>query len=237
MRATLILTAVELEAATLARALELPRLAEGPGVFGRGAVRVAVVGLRARLLAERWPALAAGLDRPLVVSAGVCGALDPSLAPGALVVPGRLVGPDGESPEVSADHHRLAMAVAPSAATGCLATSREVVPTPRDKATLFARTGAVAVDMESSLIAEAAAGAGLPAIAVRGVSDAAHQSLPAELAGLVTAEGRLRIAGAAALLARPRVVPRALELRRATHDALRAVAAVLAGLTAAPVAD
>jgi adenosylhomocysteine nucleosidase len=151
-------------------------------------------------------------------------------------VPASLAGPDGESPEVSADHHRLAAALAPWAATGCLVTSRAVVPTPRDKAALFARTGAVAVDLESSLIAAAAAEAGLPAIAVRGVSDAAHQSLPVELAGLVTAEGRLRMAGAAALLARPRVVPLALELRRATREALRAVAAVLAGLTAAPAA-
>src|SRR5678815_958224 len=46
--------------------------------FGAGDVRVAVIGLRAGLLPTRWPALLTGLADPLVISAGVCGGLDPA---------------------------------------------------------------------------------------------------------------------------------------------------------------
>ena len=58
MSRILILTAVELEARALARHLELPALPSLPfPAFGRGTLRLAPVGLRAALLAERWPAL------------------------------------------------------------------------------------------------------------------------------------------------------------------------------------
>ena len=86
MVAILVLTAVELEARALARALSLPLLPSlSFPAFGRGTLRVAPVGLRAGLLAARWTALVAASDRPLVVSAGVCGGLDPDLRVGDLV--------------------------------------------------------------------------------------------------------------------------------------------------------
>ena len=92
-----------------------------------------------------------------------------------------------------------------------------MIATPEAKAALFARTGAVAADMESSVILAAAAGAR----ACRPSSSAQsptppHDALPPELIRLVTPEGRLRVAGAVALIAHPAVVPRAIELRRAT---------------------
>ena len=232
VRPTLICTAVELEAQALARALELPPVSSlAVPAFGAGDVRVAVIGLRAGLLPTRWPALLTGLANPLVISAGVCGGLDPALASGDLVLPESVLGPAGELANVTPGHHRAAAAVAPSALTGRLITTREVIATPEAKATLFARTGAVAADMESSMILAAAASAGLPSLVVRAVSDAAHDVLPPELIRLVTPEGRLRVAGAVALFARPAVLPRAIELRRATRRALGKVALLLAALT------
>src|SRR6185369_8075330 len=140
--------------------------------------------------------------------------------------------PAGELANVTPSDHRAAAALAPSAPTGRLITTREVIATPEAKAALFARTGAVAADMESSVILAAAAAAGLPSLVVRAVSDAAHDTLPPELIRLVTPEGRLRVAGAAvALIAHPAVVPRAIELRRATQRALGKVALLLAALT------
>ena len=81
MSGILILTAVELEAAGLARQLELPALPRlaYPG-FGRGSTRIVPVGLGAGLLSARWAAGVNGLADPLVISAGVCGGLDPRLA-------------------------------------------------------------------------------------------------------------------------------------------------------------
>jgi adenosylhomocysteine nucleosidase len=230
----LILTAVELEARALARQLELPAITSLPfPAFGRGDLRVAPVGLRAGLLSSRWPAITAGLDRPLVISAGVCGALAPDLQAGDLVLPESVIGPSAERLNVTPTAHARATGLAGAARRGTLATSREVVATAEAKAALFARTGAVAVDMESSVILAHAAGAGCPTLVVRGVSDAAGESLPPELIGLVTEAGKLRTARALALtLTRPRVLPRALALRQATRRALTAVARFLATFAA-----
>ena len=112
-------------------------------------------------------------------------------------------------------------------------TSREVAATAEAKAALFASSGAVAVDMESSVILAHAAAAGCPALVVRGVSDTAGESVPLELVDLMTPEGRLRPVRALALtVTRPRLLPRALALRQATRRALGAVARVLAAIAA-----
>jgi len=232
VRPILICTAVELEAQALARALGLPALSSlAVPAYGSGDVRVAVIGLRASLLPTRWPALLAGLADPLVISAGVCGGLDPALAAADLVLPDSVLGPAGELTDLASSHHRAAVVLAPSAATGRLVTTRKVIGTPEAKAALFAQSGAVAADMESSVILAAAAAAGLPALVVRAVADAAHDALPPELTRLVTPEGRLRVGGAVALIARPAVVPRAIEFHRVTRRALAKVAALLAALT------
>ncbi len=233
MKPVLILTAVELEARALARELELPSLrAFSFPAFGRGMGRLAPVGLRAGLCGSRWATLLDGLDHPLIVSAGLCGGLDPRLHPGDLVIPDRVIGASGELHPIAAAHHRAAVTRAGgSACTGPLVTTREVVATPEAKAALFVASGAVAADMESAVIVARAVAAGCPALVVRGVSDSAGQGLPAELTHLVTPEGRLRLARALVLgVTRPATLPRALGLGRRTRQALAAVARVLAAL-------
>lgn len=112
--------------------------------------------------------------------------------------------------------------------TGTLVTVPEVAATPEAKAKLRAATGAVAVDMESSLILRAALEAGCPGLVLRGVSDDASDGLPPELAALLTAEGRvLKARAAEAVLRHPAILPRALKLRRVTRGALAAVADAL----------
>ena len=228
----LILTAVELEAATLARHLELSVL---PGLpfrgFGRGHVRLAPIGPGAGRLAERWPVLLAGLDRPLVVSAGVCGGLDPALRTGDVVVPDQVLSPGGDRFD-----RDLAMAGAGTPASrGRLVTVRQVVETPADKAALRARTGGVAVDMESADIADAATRACLPWTVVRGVSDAAGETVPRALLGLMGTDGRLRLAHLGVLrLGRPQNLLRALGLARGTRLALSGVGRILAELAVLP---
>jgi adenosylhomocysteine nucleosidase len=224
----LILTAVDVEARALARALELPRLSLFPfPAFGRPNVRIAAVGVGATLCETRWPALCEGLLSPLVVSAGVCGGLDPRLGAADLVIPGRVLGPTGEVHEIGFASDRVA------ATGGVLVTTRDVVSTPAAKAALRAASGAVAVDMESAFIVACAAASGCRAIVVRAVSDHAGERLPPELVSLVTGTGGLRIARALALFGtRPGLVPRAIALGRRTRRALRAVAPALAALAA-----
>ena len=233
MQPILILTAVDLEARALARALELPPLPSSPFLaFGRGSVRVAPVGVRACLCESRWAGLLEGLDRPLVISAGVCAGLDPRLGPGDLVIPARVMGPTGELQPVAAAHHQRAAGCAPTTVcTGPLITTRDVVGTPEAKASLHARSGAVAADMESAFIVARATAADCPALVVRAVWDGAGERLPLELVRLVTPHGSLRFTRALALaVTRPSVLPRAFTLRRRTDQALRAVAGVLAAL-------
>ncbi|HXJ85135.1 MAG TPA: hypothetical protein VMS64_41390 [Candidatus Methylomirabilis sp.] len=228
----LILTAVELEARALARELELPHLRDlSFPAFGRGPVRLAPVGLRAALCESRWGPLLDGLGAPLVVSAGLCGALDPRLQPGDLVIPERVIDMAGVALALDPGHHRAALAGAPIAWTGSLVTTREVAATPEDKAALFGRAGAVAVDMESAVIVAQAARSGYHSLVVRGVSDDARQTLPPELIRLVTPEGRLRLTGAVALtVTRPAMLSDAFGLRQRTRLALGAVAGALAGM-------
>jgi adenosylhomocysteine nucleosidase len=231
--AILILTAVELEARALARALCLPSLSSLPfPAFGRGTVLVAPVGLRAALLGSRWTALVSASDHPLVVSAGVCGGLDPALRAGDLVLPDIVINDAGLRLSVTGTvAQRAAAAGGAPAQGGWLATSSRVAATPGAKAALRAATGAVAVDMESAAILEAAAARGCPSLVVRAVSDDARETLPDELMRLVRTDGGLRGRGLLSL-ARPRVLARALQIRRSTRQALATVAGSLARLAA-----
>jgi len=231
--AILVLTAVEFEARALARALRLPRLKTFSfPAFGDSRFRLAPVGLAASSLPARFPALLEGLDHPLVVSAGVCGALDPEVRCGFLVLPETVIGRLGERYGASVAHHRHHVAALSERgmrfAIGALATVPEVVATPEAKAKLRETTGAVAVDMESAIILRAAVEAGCPGLVLRGISDDAGESLPPELTALIATEGRvLKARAAEAVLRHPTIVPRAIKLQRATQRALEMVAEAL----------
>lgn len=237
MTGILVLTAVELEARALARELELRRVPGHPfsayePSSNRPRLRLAPVGVRAALLPDRWSALVAGLQGPLVISAGVCGALAPELGVGDLVIPESVLGPGGERLNVTPGAHRAAVSAAGHACTGCLLTSAELVATPEAKAARWAETGAWAVDMESAAIVAWASRQGCPSLVVRAVADPAGQHVPAELIDLLTPEGKLRTRRALALvLSRPTAIRHALALRGATRRALNSVARLIAALT------
>ena len=231
--AILVLTAVELETRALARGLSLSPL---PSVsfpaFGRGPLRVAPVGIGAGRLRERWAALVGDSERPLVVSAGVCGALDPALEVGDVVLPDSVIDRAGTRLAVTATaRQRAAAAGGGPTASGVMVSSSRVVTTPEAKAALRAKTGGVAVDMESAAIVAAAAAHGCGSLIVRGISDDARASLPEELLALVDADGHLR-GGRLLALARPHLFAAALRLRRASRHALGNVAGSLARLVA-----
>ncbi len=215
------LTAVDVEARGLARHLGLERV---PGrdwpAFRGGHLEVACVGPRAARLDER---LADDEPPPsLVVSAGACGALAPTLAVGDLVVPEAVV----------AGGERLNLGRVPGlAASGVLLTVVSVIDTPAAKARLWVETGALAVDMESGPIVAWARRRGAAVAVVRGVSDTAREAVPADLAGLVEPGGRVRTAAALrAVLARPRAAADAIALGRGAAAALRSVAWALGTL-------
>ena len=213
-----VFTAVDLEAASLARHLGLARVVgdEWPH-FSAGALELVGVGPGARYLGPRTARLA---PPSLVVSAGVCGALSPDLVEGDLVVPETVLGTGGT---------RYATAgVAGLARAGTLLTVAEVVTTPAAKARLWVATAALACDMESAPILEWARARGVPAAVIRGVSDTADRGVPGDLAAVVEPDGRVRTARAVrAVIARPRALADAMTLRSGTNAALKAVAKAL----------
>lgn len=150
-----------------------------------------------------------------LLSFGLAGGLDPALGPGAVLVP-RAVLLDAERWEADG----ALMARLGGATPGVLYGGGQVVASAAAKAALHARTGAVAVDLESAAVARVARQHGLRFAVLRAVCDGAGRDLPR--AALVALDGAGRIGGlrvAAAALARPWQVP---ELVRLAGDAARA---------------
>jgi adenosylhomocysteine nucleosidase len=217
VRPVLVLTAIDVEARGLARYLALPRvLSSDFPHFAAGALEIACVGLRAGHIAR------AERCRPasLVISAGTCGALAPALVAGNLVVPETVLGPAGV---------RYTTAALPgNPATGTLITVSDVVQSGAQKTRLWLESGALAVDMESAPIMAWAHARGVMGAVVRAVSDTSERGVPADLAAVVAADGRVRtLRAVTAALSRPRAAADAMALRTTTTAALKVIAQAL----------
>ena len=186
-------------------------------------VRVVVTGMGAAP-AERHAAAAIADGAVAAIAAGFCGALDPTLGLGDVIVPQRVV--DAVTGEAFAcDASLTAGAGRPH---GTLVTAARVVGNPAARASL----DGVAVDMESAGVARACARAGVPFAAVRAVTDRAGDVLP-DFAGVVDDTGRVhRMAMARRLVMHPAEIAAWTRLARGASAARRglvpAVTAMLA---------
>jgi len=112
-----------------------------------------------------------------VVSFGLCGALDPTLKVGDLVI-GEAVADADDSFEADAAWAARIAVLLPEAKVGRFARAERPVASAAEKAELRQRTGAIAVDLESFPVARLARWFGVPFAVVRAVSDAADRALP-----------------------------------------------------------
>jgi adenosylhomocysteine nucleosidase len=138
-----------------------------------------------------------------LMSFGFAGALDPSLRPGDLILPESVHF--GHSLEVDLnwrDRLRQRLPGHLRIADGVLAASRKVMTSTIAKHELAQATGACAVDMESGAVAEVAAHAGLPFLAIRAISDPAEFSPPPVLLDAVRQDGSADLARLLPLLLR-----------------------------------
>ncbi|HHQ49684.1 MAG TPA: hypothetical protein ENK19_12480, partial [Acidobacteria bacterium] len=127
-----------------------------------------------------------------LVSWGSAAGLDPTLEPGTVILPERILpdaGPPLEAhrPWLSAIMEALVPTVPHR--SGDLAETPKVLADPAAKIELGRRTGAVAADMESAAVARVAIEAGVPWIAVRAIADPAGQALPAAVLDAVGEDG------------------------------------------------
>jgi adenosylhomocysteine nucleosidase len=152
-------------------------------------------------------------DVDAMISTGLCGALDPALRVGDIVVFGE------KTIETQAPHVK-----------GAVHTLDHVAFSAAEKHSLRNQTAAIAVDMESAAIQRKAAEWELPFLCVRAVSDRAEDTLPLDFNGYRNRQGnfsRTRIALAA--MARPfTLMPQLIEFDRNCRKAADALGDFLA---------
>jgi len=172
--------------------LERSWLTSTPG-GARPTVEVCGVGAAgARRAAERLVDL--GVNA--LASWGMAAGLDPHFAPGAVVIPARVIGSrlHGHTPDIL--WRRRLLERLGHAVTVCgdpLADAPKILDTGDAKAAIFERTGAAAADMESAAVAQVAAEHELPLLVIRVILDTATVTLPGGLGRVIDETGRVRV--------------------------------------------
>ena len=186
-------------------------------------VAVACSGARpAQARAETARLIARGAEG--LVSFGLAGGLAPPAASGDLVLADAVVLPEGA--RITTDsawrHHLLvALRAAGRPHLAAVAGSDRLLTTVAAKRALFEATGALAVDMESHVVATAAAAAGRPFVVIRAIADRHDQALPGAAAVALGPSGEVRLrALTRALLERPGDLPALLRLAGQSGRAL-----------------
>jgi adenosylhomocysteine nucleosidase len=217
-----VIAALELEAGLLRQALP------------PGAALIQVSG-PGRERAEAAARDALGHGAQALVSWGLAGGLDAAATTGSVLLPERVLAADGSWDTDPVWRRRLADALDASfrVLAGALYSATGVVTEVQAKRELAARSGAIAVDMESAGIARVAAAAGLAFVALRVVADGPADCLPHGVEQLVTAGGRTRLAGLPAMLVSPRRLGLLVGLGRSSRRA-RGVLGQVAAQLAAP---
>ena len=143
--------------------------------------------------------LAAALDRAIgkdcrgLVSFGVAGGLSPELASGICIVGSAILSEESRHATDEAWSRNLLQTI-PGAIPGTIVGAQAAIIQPYEKRALFLKTRAIAVDMESHVVASAAAALGLPMVAVRVIIDPAMHKLPKSALAAVRPNGKINIA-------------------------------------------
>jgi adenosylhomocysteine nucleosidase len=219
-----IITAMRVEARCIT-SLRLPfneriSLGESAAIWlcgmGEKAAREAAEGLRK-----------SGADA--LMSFGFAGALDSSLRPGHLILPESIHAGHLLQVDLSwRDSLRQRLPDHLNVIGGVLAASGKMLTSGIAKRELAQATGACAVDMESGAVAEAAAYAGLPFLAIRAISDPVDFSPPPVLLDAVRPDGSADLARLLPLLVRRSLAVGTLfRLARGSRAACAALSAVV----------
>ena len=214
-----------------------------------GWVVVAGGGDAARLERELEAAVERGGVRA-VLSCGVAGALDPALKAGDVVL-GSLFSGEGRSPGLQGAapttldpglrrgtlEEWLARHL-PDAHRGCIIGADSIIASAPEKAVLYAKTDAIAVDMESHIAARVAERHSLPFAILRAISDSADHALPpAALVGMKP-DGGVALGAVLASLARdPRQLPALIRTGRDANAGFKAIAQAVGTINCRLLAD
>ncbi|MGA2232903.1 MAG: hypothetical protein ABSH22_18540 [Tepidisphaeraceae bacterium] len=194
-----------------ALAMEARAIRRGVKGSSLGVPAALVVGIRAVRLKQS----AIG-DFKCIIMAGLGGGLDPDLKIGDVVID------DAAGLISEACEENLSAAV--NWRRGKIHTVDTIVATPAEKAELFLRTRAAAVDIENAVVRAMAEKAGVAFLGIRAISDTANQSISPKVMGMVDEVGRPKILEVGqALLRKPGLIG---ELMRLGEQSKRAGAAM-----------
>jgi adenosylhomocysteine nucleosidase len=185
------------------------RIAAGPGV------RVICSGDGRNLAAKLTAAIAEArtLVRgcPGIISFGVAGGLAPQLRPGTCVVGSAVISGSNRMP-ISQEWSQKLLRTIPDAVSGMLLGVPAPIANPDEKRELYLKTGAIAVDMESHIVAAVGLAHELPVAAIRVITDPAKRALPVSAVAAMRPNGSTNIgAMLRSVLSRPRELPALLQ--------------------------
>ena len=160
-----------------------------------------------------------------LVSFGIAGGLAPELKAGTIIVSGQVISESGRwgvEPVYRARLSQFARAI--GAVEGSTFGASSTVATQTEKRSVWKATGALAVDLESDIVARIATSLGVPFFVLRTIADTARRDLPPAALIPLCSDGTphlRRVAGA--LLRRPFQLPELARLARETRTALSAL--------------
>lgn len=172
-----------------------------------------------------------------LLSFGIAGALAPSLPGGTILLPRAVIDDGGTRHTVDPAWHASASQALRRAglsfAEGDVLGATEPAVSAEVKAALLRATQAVAVDLESHLIAAAAERAGKPFLVLRAIADPASRALPPAAVNGLDARGKPALGPVlVSVLRQPGQIPALLRL---AGDTRRALAALVSALAAHPL--
>jgi hopanoid-associated phosphorylase len=169
-----------------------------------------------------------------LISFGICGALDPELGVGHVVVADGVVDGDGTMAADPAWTAALRAAIG-SSRGGLVAGGDMIIGSVAAKAALRRASGASTVDMETRAVAKAARTAGLPFAVVRAVSDTAAFALPRAAQAGFKADGEPDVGAVMrTLAARPWELPALIRTALDAEKAFRSLSRAAQVLTPPP---
>ena len=185
------------------------RIAAGPGVHvicsgdGRNlAAKLTAAIVEARTLVRGCPG---------IISFGVAGGLAPQLRPGTCVVGSAVLSGSNRMPTNSEWSQKLLQTI-PGAVAGMLLGVPAPIAHPDEKRALYMKTGAIAVDIESHIVAAVALAHEVPVAAIRVITDPAKRALPASAVAAMRSNGTTNIgAMLRSVLKQPRQLPALLQ--------------------------
>lgn len=167
-----------------------------------------------------------------VVSTGFCGALDPSLREGQIVIATEVLDLDANASfECGTVNAEVPFA------SGVLISQDRVANNATEKQHLRQRD-AVAIDMEAGGVAARAKRAGLPFYSIKVVSDRAEESFPFDLNRMRTPEGRIRrVKIVIHALTHPKSLPELLHWKRRSKAVAKSLGDFLVSCRISPKSD